>query len=338
MGNNIKQEYMYNYIFFNFDYDFYQPIVVPLNNLNNVFINRKDSKGSFLRNKLFFYHWSKKVNNVVHLPLKKIWFPSMYANPFVNDNPICFVFNSGKYINDSDELRAYILNQNPKNKCIIYCGDLIAKKNWDIEKVKRSCDAIVTYDPGEAQKYGIYCFNKPVYGRIAPLTQPQKFEYDAYFLGFAKDRLQIIRNTFKRLSDSGLRCLFIVCGVSKEEQKDDGIRYSDPISYSENIDIVNRSKCLVEIIQGGSDTITLRCNEAIAYHRKLLTNYIGIKQTEYYNPKFMSAFTNPEEIDIDFIQQPIDYTVYKDEEKNSPIRMLDYFENILEEIENEPYN
>ena len=45
MGNNIKQEYMYNYIFFNFDYDFYQPIVVPINELNNVFVNWKDSKG-----------------------------------------------------------------------------------------------------------------------------------------------------------------------------------------------------------------------------------------------------------------------------------------------------
>lgn len=321
--------YKYNYIFYNFDYEYYDCITKPLSELDNVCIRKKGIDGSFIKKKLFFYHWSKKINKIIRLPLKRLWFPQLVKSPFNNDNPICYVFYSGKYINDSDKLRDYILKQNPDNKCLIYCGDLISKKGWDVEKVKRGCDAIVTYDPGEAEKYGIYCYDKPVFGRVEPLVMTDSFDYDVYFLGMAKDRLPKIHEVYKRLSSAGLRCKFIVCGTKPNDRTVEGIDYSDPIPYSQNIEYIQKSKCLIEIIQGGSNTSTLRRVEAMVYKRKLISDYLDLKKTEYYDPGYMSIFSNSEDIDIGFIKKPVDYSLFKAEEELSPVKLLDFFEKII---------
>ena len=94
----------------------------------------------------------------------------------------------------------------------------------------------------------------------------------------------------------------------------------------------------MELIQGGSNTITLRCNEAIAYHRKLLTNFVGIKETDYYHSDYMSVFSTPEEINLGFLAKPINYSAYTEDDKFSPVKMLDFFEQILEEIDNGTVN
>lgn len=325
----------YNYVFYNLNDDYFKPMAIPLGQEDGVLFWSLGIGNNKLCNLIFFLHWSKKINRIVTLPFKCIWFRRIYSNPFKNKKPICFVFAGGKYITESKGLRKYIFMKSPSNKCIVYCADLIAKKSWDVEKVKQSCDAIVTYDPGEAEKYGIYCFDKPIYGRIKPLTQPEQFEYDAFFLGFAKDRLDTIRYTYKKLTDAGLKCLFIVCGVDKEKQLDDGIRYQKPISYDENIQLVQKSRCLVEIIQGSSNSATLRTEEAIVYHRKLLTNHVRIAETDYYNPEYMSTFLDPDEIDIEFIKKPINYESFKEDKELDPVQLLDFFEKILEEKDNE---
>ena len=284
---------------------------------------------SRLSNSLFFLHWSKKVNRLCNLPWKRIWFSGMCIHKFDVWKPCCYVFFGGKYITEASELRAYIHRLNPQNKCLIYCGDLISKKHWDIDKVKACCDKIVTYDPDEAKHYGIECYNAPIYGKDATTTMPDEFQYDVFFLGFAKDRLHMIREVYRRLKEGGLRCHFIVCGVPNAEQITDGIHYTAPIPYRENIEYVKKSKCILEIMQGGSNTSTLRCNEALIYKRKLLTNYIGIRQQSYFNPAFISTFSHANDIDFDFLKTPIDYSVFPPPDAFSPLKLIDFFDKIL---------
>lgn len=321
----------YNYIFFNMGYDFFQALYIPLEREPNVLIHKNGFDGTALENKLFFMHWSHKINKRIKLPLKKVWFNRMYSNPFDDGKPLCFVFMGGKYIAESPELREYILKRDPRNKCIVYCADLISKKAWKMDEVKKRCDAVVTYNPMDAEKYGIYCYEKPLYSNIVPVTTPDEFDYDVFFLGFAKDRLQLIRDVYSTLTRAGLRCKFIVCGVDAKDRTDDGIDYGEPIPYIENIEYVKRSKCILELIQGGSNTGTLRRSESIVYKRKLLSNFVGLTETDSYNPGHMSVFSSPEEIDLDFIKSPIDYSVFSDGSEFSHVMLLEYFEQILEE-------
>ena len=326
------KQFHYNYVVFGAGDDFLEPYFQPLKELSNVRIYKRAFTGNALLQSIFFVHWSYRLNRKIRLPMKKIWFHKMYRQTFKNNRPICFVFLGGKYLTDEPKLYRYIKRQNPKNQCIIYCLDLIAKKHWDIDKVKAVSDHIVTYDAKEAEKYGVDHFVAMAYGAITEVTMPKVFENDVYFLGFAKDRLPQIHAVYQKMATHGLKCKFIICGVPEEQQlKGEGLIYSDPISYRENLENVKNSRCILEIMQGGSDAPTLRTEEAHIYRRKLLTNNTNLIGQPYYDASHMKVFSEPDEIDTVFVHDPIDYDAFDDSFDYSPQKLIDYFEILLEE-------
>lgn len=325
-----EKQTRYNYVLVNFGGDYLEPVFHPLKNYPFVRVYDRAFDGNALLQKLCFLHWSKKLNRRIRLPGKRIWYRKMTEHDFAEDKPCCYVFYGGKYITEDRELFSYIKKKNPNNKCVVFCYDLISKKHWDIEKVKKSCDRIVTYDPGEAEKYQIDLLQAFMYGAICEVTEPEAFENDVYFLGFAKDRLDQIYQTYQTLSTAGLRCNFLICGVSADKQiKGEGLHYITPISYRENVENVKRSKCILELMQGGSDAPTLRTEEAHVYRRKLLTNHLNLVNQPYYDCNNMRVFSAPEQIDIDFLKTPIDYSSFDDSFDYSPYQLISYLENLL---------
>ena len=320
----------YNYVLLNFGGDYLEPVFHPLKNYPFVRLYSRAFDGNWLLQKLCFLHWSAKLNRRIRLPGKRIWYRRLLKQSFTEDKPCCYVFCGGKYITEDPGLYACIKKQNPENKCVVFCYDLISKKQWDIEKVRKCCDHIITYDPGEAKKYRIDLFQAFMYGAISEVTEPQTFENDVYFLGFAKDRLHQIHAVYHTLSDSGLRCKFLICGVPKEKQlKGEGLHYCEPIPYRENIENVKRSKCVLELMQGGSDAPTLRTEEAHVYRRKLLTNHLGLVNQPYYDCNNMRVFSEPDEIDVAFLKEPINYSSFDDSYDYSPYQLIAYLENLL---------
>lgn len=325
-----EKQTRYNYVLFNAVGDYMEPVVHPLKKYPFVRVYDRAFDGNSFLQKLCFLHWSKKLNRRIRLPGKRIWYRKMIEQDFTEDKPCCYVFYGGKYITEDRELFRYIKKKNPKNKCIVLCYDLISKKHWNIEQVKKCCDHIVTYDPGEAEKYQVDFLQAFMYGAISEITEPETFENDVYFLGFAKDRLNQIHATYHTLSNAGLRCKFLICGVPKEQQiQGEGLHYIKPISYRENIENVKRSKCILELMQGGSNAPTLRIEEAHVYRRKLLTNHQNLVNLPYYDSNNMRVFSEPEQIDFDFLKAPIDYSSFDDSFDYSPYQLISYFENLL---------
>lgn len=320
----------YNYVFYNVGLDFLKPIFGVLSQYPMVKTYGLAIKSNPLVEKLFFLHWSAKINSKIKLPLKNIWFKKMFDVKFENDKPICYVFYEGKYILDAPKVYDYIKTLNSNNKCVIYFGDLISKMDIDIQKAKECSDFQTTYDIGEAKKYNIGHYDDVFYGPIIEITEPQDFLYDIYFLGFAKDRLKEIHETFFALKNNGFRCKFIVCGVEENDRLNvDGLEYSTPIPYIENLRNVNNSKCILELIQGGSSSLTLRTSESQVFMRKLLTNNLDIKNQDYYDENNMSIFVNNKDIDFDFIRKDIDYSSFVKRDYYNPIRLLEYLEKEL---------
>lgn len=319
----------YNYVFLNIAEDFIFPCYHPLKKYPFVRVYRHAFDANAFIDKIFFLHWSRKLNAKVKLPFKNAWFNRIYRQDFQDEKPICFVFYAGKYITEHPELYKYIKKQNPENKCIVYYGDLISKKQWNIQFTANFCDYIVTYDRGEAEKYGIHYFEDLTYEAMEKTCQVENYENDVYFLGYAKDRLDAIYSVYKRLHEAGLKCKFIICGVGKEHRIDStGLYYQDPIPYSENIKNVINSKCVLELIQGDSVAPTLRLKEAQVYKRKLLTNNVSYLNEDYYNPKTICVFSSPDQIDIDFLSDGVGQELY-DTNIYDPIKRIEYFEELL---------
>lgn len=323
------KETKYNYVFMNIATDYIAPCFMPLRKYKFVRVYEHAFESGRILQRIFFYHWSKKLNDILKLPFKSLWFKRMCVQNFENTKPVCYVFYSGKYISEEKRLYPYIKTLNPENKCIIYFGDLISKRNIDIAQMKNCCDEIVTYDFGEAKTYGLRHFDTLGYGAIMDTDKKDSFVQDVYFLGYAKDRLEEIYAAYKAFSEKGFRCKFIICGVPKAKQWNaPGLIYSTPITYKENIQNVIRSKCILELIQGGSNAPTLRVMEALVYKRKLITNNAELLRQPYYDQNNMQVITKPDEKCFEFLRKPIN-EIAVDDAMLDPYHRIEFLENLF---------
>ena len=301
----MNSKFDYNFVFIFSIYDYWNAILGDevINHPQVKFYKRSFNGNKFLQ-KLFKIHWAYKLNSFINLPFKSIWFKKMYEQNFNNDLPICFVFLSPSYLRFDGGFAKYIKKRNPLNKIVAYHSDLISKKcdyNYDI--IRNKADLSVTYDKAESQKYNIHYFRETVYSKLILEPNNVIFENDVYFLGAAKDRLNKIYEIFDFLTENNLKCKFQLAGVEKQFQKNvEGIEYIDSVSYEENLKNVIKSKCVLEITQGGSSDITLRTREAIAYRRKLLTD-CALCEESFFNKNQLQKFTKSTDIDIEFIKE-----------------------------------
>lgn len=323
----------YNYVFYNVSDPCYEPVLWPLEKLPFVRVYKNAFRSNAIVNKLLFLHWSARINKRIKLPLKKLWLKKILKQDFPENKPCCYVFLGGKYLTQEKSFYSYIKSLNPENKVVVLCGDLISKKNWDVPKVKSMCDMILTYDEGEAALYDINYFPwGDIYGAIEEITTPEEFENDVYFLGFAKDRLEEIHSAYKVFSHAGLKCKFIICGTQEKDRiAGEGLHYIPPISYRENLKNVNNSRCILEVIQGGSCAPTLRLREACTYKRKLITNNTNPVYREQLSGNNLFVYESAVDIDAEFVKTAVDYKGFI-ADAQSPEKLIEYFEKTLENL------
>ena len=328
-----KHEFKYNYILYNMENGYKWEMYRDLQKLSNV----RMCKGALpfnekLLHKIHKLHWSAKINKKINLPFKKLWFKKMTDGKFADNKPVCFILYGGQYAIRDPRLCDYIRKLNPENKIAIHYRDLMKSDADHIEMLKAKADVIYTYDRGEAEKYGLEYDSSYVYSRLAETTQPESFDYDLFFVGYAKDRLPLIHSVLQKAASEGIRCKFLIAGVDEKDKLDHpGATYlNSAIPYPEVIAYVNKSKCILELTQGDAEGATMRTAEAILYKRKLITNCNRAAERPYFNPEQMSTFTDENDINYDFIKEPIPYEKLSDAESFSPVsellRLEEYFE------------
>ena len=336
----MNEKFDYNFVFLFSIYDYYRAILgnEVINHPQVRYYKRAFNGNPFLQ-KIFRLHWSNKLNSIINLPFKRVWFRKMYEQNFDNDLPVCFVFFSFNYLKFDGGFTKYIKKRNPLNKIVSYHHDLISKKcDYDYNIIKNKVDLSVTYDKDESEKYNIHYFRNVVYSKIIPEPEKTNFEYDVYFLGNSKDRLEKIYEIFNYLSKNNVKCKFQLAGVPKEEQIDAvGLEYVDNIPYEENIKNVIKSKCILEIIQGGSSDVTLRTCEAIAYRRKLLTD-CSLCDENFFNDNQLQKFNDALSIDIEFIKEDFSPEQFNPKINFSPLTRLFDIQSALEENNESTFN
>ena len=329
MENN--KELKYNYILYNMETaDKWQIYKELLENPNIRMCKGALPANPKLAHKLHKLHWSAKLNRKISLPFKKLWFNAMTNGRFEDKTkPVCHVFFGGQYIIRDSRIADYIRKLNIENKIAIHYRDIIKNNEEHIDLLKEKSDLIYTYNKSECEQYGVEYFSSYVYSKIVPVTQPDEFDCDLYFVGYSKGRFDLLKNLCSHLSAQGVRCKFKIAGIPQQDRvQQEGIEYLDnPIPYTRVVNEVQRSRCVLELLQENSDGATMRSIEAIAYKRKLLTNGKDIANRMYYNKDQMMEFSDIESIDTDFLKSPIDYDKMMDVESFSPMREIEYLEN-----------
>ena len=152
--------------------------------------------------------------------------------------------------------------------------------------LKKAGLEVWTFDQNDALKYGIR-YHPQIYSRkLSQSSHSVKQSYDAFFVGQDKGRLSFLKS-LKNIFDS------IGLVLKLHIIRDDNVIYkhedlfllaSKPLGYDEYLNELNRSNCIIEIVQSGQSGLTLRSLEALFFGKKLLTNNRSIIEYDFFLP------------------------------------------------------
>ena len=286
--------------------------------------------------KIFHFHCSGRLYQIVNIPFKRIWSPILLRDINIEGEGTVFIFFT-RWIGLNKEIGMidYIRRKNPSAKFVWFLQDIYShnKENDPInalDEAQSLFDLIISFDPGDCEKYG-FVYHPLVMSQFRGETGNLP-PTDIYFLGRAKNRLDDILLSYRILREKGLKCDFHITDVPESKKiKADDIFY-EPLSYLENLQHIKSTKCLLELMQQGGVGYTQRGCEAVVMDKMLLTNNQDIKNAPFYNGNFIKIINNPNDIDeevIESIRQANGKNDYKYKEKLSPIEFLEFIEKKL---------
>lgn len=298
--------YKHNYVIVGAD-GYYLVGYHDLMTLNNVryFSGIYDGITSELDKKMIRFTFSKKVNKIFQNPLSFYTYPRLFPFQFEDDKPLVFLFfGNTQYVYQSTYLK-YLRKNYSNVKLVLYMQDVIARNfDLDFEKVRNCFDLILSYDKGDCKKYGLLYYPTPY--SIYPIENDELIEpLDVFYCGHAKSRYNQIFDVYHRCKEKGLKVKFFITAVPNDKKIIcDDIIYDKPISYIENLQYVQKSKCILEIMQDNTDGYTPRLWESIIYDKHLLTNNTFLQKSRFYQVQSMHHADDIENI-LSWINNPI---------------------------------
>lgn len=255
-----------------------------------------DTKNIILR-KLYLLHNSTRLNKVISLPFKKIWYKFFYKKGCSSEK-IILVFFDAQIRKYDDEYRSFLKGKYPNCTICIILSDLVKTYNIDFRNLQRFADFILTYDPGDANEYGFFYYPN-VYSRLPnEMLENCCDSYDLVFCGYLKNRKKIIEKFIKRLEHGTLRSLFIIPDWQEDILFSNTKIINTRVSYIDYLKLLSRAKVILEIDQYGASGYTLRTLEAITYNKKLITTNKAVIDNKLLTSDKVLLLSETESVDL----------------------------------------
>lgn len=332
-------ETKYNYVIFGAEWDLYECAFSELNNKEYaIYIPGCKPPRNTLKGKLYRMHFRPELNRYIKIPLKNIWNRFYFENTFKDNKPICFIFLAGyaSYANETN-FQNYLRKEYPNCKLVLYLTDLLSKtkccfqnKPLDIKQINNTYDMVLSYDKSDCANYN-FTYYPSVFSHIN-IPNNNKPICDVYFAAKYKGRLPIVINIYDKLTEMGLICDFYLYKVPTSQRiYRKGIHYIEKMmTYKENLQHVESSKCLLEIIQSNAEGYTYRTWEAISYNKYLITNNLSTINAPFYDANHISVIKDSNDLNSFFIEQikrniSVNYNYSKE---ISPLKLVEFIDNI----------
>lgn len=328
---------MYNFVIYNDGFKGLDELFfLDIKNRGNVAIIKRDKLFTYnIMNTLCKVHFSHKINNIIELPLKSLWYSRLFKDNFENNNAeYCFIFTPGWYYPGFIQ---YLKKCYPNSKFVFYFSDTISSKKEKIKKLsisylKDNFDLVLSYNKEDVEKYKIN-YSSIYYSKLPQqrIEKYKKFDaVDVVYIGAARNRLNDISAAFRKFKAAGLSCYFyVVVEKGREFEEIDGITYSESIlPFEDYLGRTFSAKCVMEILDKDTVGSTLRFWEAIMYNKKLITNYPYVKESKFYNNSFIHYYKEINDIDPTFVTKK-NNPDFKYSDENSPVRFIELIEKKL---------
>ena len=157
---------------------------------------------------------------------------------------------------------------------------------------------------------------------IKSIHNPQ---YDLYYIGRSTlDRNDLFTSIYNKLISENCNLDFFIKPRKEEEIRLPEVKYlkNGMRSYNDILEDLQNSKCILEIMRENQTGPSLRYFEAVCYNKKLLTTNPEIVNFPYYDNRFMKIFSNPEDIDIEWLKDTSCIVDYHYRGDFSPISLI----------------
>lgn len=145
-------------------------------------------------------------------------------------------------------------------------------------KINRDNCELWSFDKEDCKTYDMR-YNSTYYFNFKP-NNDFISEYDMFFIGRDKGRYKEIRAFEHEMNDLGYKTNFMI--IRDSTSMEDGI-YSDLLPYTKVVELVKKSKCIVEFLQSGQTGLSLRVMEALFFQKKIITNNNALRNEKFYN-------------------------------------------------------
>lgn len=144
--------------------------------------------------------------------------------------------------------------------------------------------SIVSFDEQDCRKYG-FIYNPQCVPFLNISNKPTTISSDVFFVGQDKNRIEMLMDIYKEFDDLGIKCNFYVFPQADKKYTTEEIQfvYRGPmLSYEHVVEKDMQSRAILDIVQEGQGGLTWRPIESIFYNKKLITNFKGIKNFDFY--------------------------------------------------------
>lgn len=236
----------------------------------------------------------------IKIPFRKLWFKGYFSETIKSGDKFVFVFTYPWYPIFQNGFINYLKKNYPGCKCVLFLSDINCASKLNIAEEKKRFDHIMVFERNFAKENNIEYYPL-VYSDFRDKVKAEEKNIDLLFIGWAKGRYKLLKQIYDRLTKQGVNCQFYLTKLDEPVPSDSGIHTADWVPYSEYTELLKKAKCLLDIVPPNTDCNTLRVNEAMSYKCKILTNNSLIVKEEYFDPKSISVYSEPSQINIDFL-------------------------------------
>ncbi len=180
-------------------------------------------------------------------------------------------------------LVSYVVANHPDKKIFLTYenrADCVVSPRPD--SIKEDSVIKVTYEMHDAEQYGMHYIHGE-YTKSDIVKPDAEKIYDVVYVARDKGRGDKALEFEKKLNSMGLKTYFHICGDRRVINKHK--RYYKPLlQYNEYLEIISKSKSILNIMPEGQAALTLRDYEVLFYGIKGITNNAWIKTFELYDP------------------------------------------------------
>lgn len=233
----------------------------------------------------------RKIYIFFKIPRKDIWLNKKELKEIVKEDILIFFDTyTFEYLDLANKL---------ENKKKIWLWNQLDKSKYKyIDSIKKEFkDEIWSFDIKDCKKEG-FNFLPQFYWREKDKKKILE-NNDLLFIGRDKGRYNLLKNILNSLEEKGVSTTGYILKEKFKVYPDHKYIMNKFLKYSEVVELVKKSKCLLDINKDGQEGLTLRVMESIFFEKKLITNNKKIINYDFYTPE--NIYILDDLINIDYL-------------------------------------